>query len=384
VVIGVTLDHFAQLHVLNPQLSISRYSANAIEQKLSKLQDSIVRVFSLKNFPSPEDQAAWSQERFLVQNPIYDNEQLFIALYKKIAHILETYYRSRVQETHFAALLNDVVGWAEHIEIQGHHDIYAVILFAQKIARDRAVIEHRVDVVREICTLLQERSLLRQPQEFTLRHARWAALELSRMYSDYLLELYETLLEDMEIIAIAEQDYEAFQNYCQQHQIEVYEEYHDAIKQQLEHYVEGIALYIPDAFRMIKIAGIIAKADVICDRYKDAEESVDIFGAHVADDIHRLHDAIHIIKDEYPKLHDHYTQTLQKLTKLKGEMIKPAIKTYGEYIREPEGFWKKLPQRHSEWIPILEGAMACLESDNDLYQQCSLLKHKIDERLKDT
>lgn len=377
-----TLDHFGQLHALNPQLSLSRYSANTIEQKLSTLQDSIIRLFSLKHFPSPEDQADWSKERFLERNPIYDNEQLFIALYKKLAQVLETYYIDRIRDAHFAALLNDVVGWEEHIETHGHHDVYSIILFAQKIARDRAVIEHRVDVVREICTLLQERTLLRQPHESTPRHARWATQELSRIYSVYLLELYETLLEDMEIIAIAEQDYGAFEHYCRQHQIEVYKEYHDEIKQQLERYVEGIALYIPDAFRMIKTANIIAKADVVYDRYKDTEESVDLLGAHVADDIRKLQDANHTLKGEYPRLTNKYTQTLQKLTKLKGEMLKPAIQVYREYMRDPDTFWENLSEHQAEWIPILEGAMACLEPENDLYQKCHLLKHRIDEHLQ--
>lgn len=377
-----TLDHFAKLHALNPQLSLSRYSTNTIEQKLSTLQDSIARVFSLKRFPNPEDQADWSKVRFLEQTPVYDNEQLIIALYKKLAQILETYYVGRIRDTHFAAMLNDVVGWTEHIDIQGHHDVYAVILFAQKIARDKAVIEHRVDVVREICTLLQERMFLKQPHEFTSRHARWAALELSRIYSVYLLELYEALLEDMEIIAIAEQDYGAFKQYCQEHEIEVYKEYHDAIKEQLEHYVEGIALYIPDAFRMIKTANVITKADVICDRYKDTEESTDILGEHVIDDIRMLQGANHVLKIEYPRLTEKYTYMLQKLTKLKGEMVKPAIQVYSEYMQDAHTFWKNLPRHQAEWIPILEGAMACLEPENDLYQKCALLKHKIDERLQ--
>ena len=377
-----TLDHFAQLHALNPQLSLSRYSTNVIEQKLSKLQDSIARVFSLKRFPSPEDQADWSKERFVEHTSVHDSEQLIIELYKKTAQILETYYIDRVQETHCAALLNDVVGWTEHIEIQGHHDIYAVILFAQKIARDRAVIEHRVDVVREICTLFQERALLKQPHEFTVRHAQWAAQELSRIYSVYLLELYGALLEDMEIIAIAEQDYGAFEHYCREHEIEVYDEYHDAIKQQLERYVEGIALYIPDAFRMVKTANIITKADIIYERYKDTEESAEILGLHVADDMQRLRTATHALKGDYPRLTERYTQTLQKLTRLKGQIVKPAIQVYSEYMREQETFWKKLRDHQSDWIPALEGAMACLEPGNDLYEKCRLLKQQIDKRLK--
>jgi hypothetical protein len=374
-----TLDHFAKLHALNPQLSLSHYSCSTIEHKLSTLQESIARVFSLKRFPNPEDQADWSKVRFLEQNPIYDNEQLIIALYKKLAQILETYYVEHVRDTHFAAMLNDVVGWTEHIDIQGHHDVYAVILFAQKIARDKAVIEHRVDVVREICTLLQERSFLKQPHEFTLRHARWAAIELSRIYSVYLLELYEALLEDMEIIAIAEQDYGAFEQYCQEHEIEVYKEYHEAIKEQLEHYVEGIALYVPDAFRMIRTANVITKADVVCDRYKDIEKSIDILGEHVIDDMRKLQDANHVLKSEYPRLTDKYTAVFQKLTKLKGEMVKPAIQVYSAYMRDPDAFWEDLSAHHAEWIPTIEGAMACLEPESDLYQKCALLKHKIDE-----
>jgi hypothetical protein len=378
-----TLDHFAQLHALNPQLSLSRFSANTLEQKLLTLQDSIVRVFSLKKFSSPDDQANWSQERFLVESSIHDSEQLFIALYKKLAQVLETYYMNRVREHHFAALLNDVVGWSEHIEMQGHHDIYAVILFAQKIALDRAVIEHRVEVVRDICMLLQERSLLREPQTFSSRHARWAAIELTRIYSSYLMELYEALLEDMEIIAIAEQDYQAFEQYCHNNQIEVYEEYHDAIKEQLEKYVEGIAIYIPDAFRMIKMANIIMEGDLTCDRYKEAHTAIDILGANVAEDIRRLQHATHQIKHDYPKLAERYMQTLQKIKKLKGKLVKPAIEVYSDYTQEPVSFFERLSQHQAEWIPILEGAMACLDPDDDLYQKCKEVKTRIDQFIRD-
>lgn len=373
-----TLDHFAQLHALNPQLSLSRFSANSLEQKLLTLQDSILRVFSLKKFSNPEDKANWSKERFLVETSVHDSEQLFIALYKKIAQIVDTYYAHRVQETHFAALLNQVVGWAEHIDSQGHHDIHAVILFAEKIARDRAVIEHRVEVVREICTLLQDRSLLRSPHDFSFRHARYATLELSRIYSSYLLELYETLLEDIEIIAIAEQDYQAFERYCQANQIEVYEEYHDAIKQRLERYVEGIAIYVPDAFRMVKTANFIMKAESLYDRYKDADTTIDILGANVAEDIRYLADVARRFKDDYPKLSSRYTHILQKIKGFKGELVKPAIQVYSEYMREPEAFFEKLSQKYAEWIPALEGAMACLDPDDEFYQQCKDLKDRID------
>lgn len=374
-----TLEHFAQLHALNPQLSLSRFSANKLEQKLHTLQDSIARVFSLKKFSNPEDRANWNHERFLVESSIHDNEQLFIVLYQKLAQVLETHYVARVRERHFAALLNDVVGWSEHIDMQGHHDIYAIIMFAQKIARDRAVIEHRVEVVREICMLLQDRSLLREPQRFSSRHARWAAVELTRIYSPYLMELYEALLEDMEIIAIAEQDYGAFEQYCHQNRIDVYEEYHDAIKAQLEKYVEGIAIYIPDAFRMIKMANVIMKADSTCDRYKEANTTIDILGVNVAEDIHRLQQAIHQIKQDYPKLVERYTQTLQKIKKLKSKLVKPAIEVYSDYTKEPASFFARLSQHQAEWIPILEGAMACLDPEDDLYQKCKYLKTRIDE-----
>lgn len=373
-----TLDHFAQLHTLNPQFSLSRFSCNSLEQKLLALQQSIVRVFTLKKFPNAEDKANWSKERFLGEGGVHDNEQLFIVLYKKLAQMLGTYFVQHIETTHFAALLNQVVGWTEHIESQGHHDIHAVILFADKVARDRAVIDQRVEVVREICMLLQERSLLRSPEAFSSRHARHAALELSRIYSEYLLELYQTLLEDMEVIAIAEQDYRAFEQYCHDNQIEVYDEYHDLIKQQLEKYVEGIAIYIPDAFRMIKMANFIVNAEAMYERYKEATSAGDILGVNIANDIRQLQQTVQYVKDDYPKLFQRYNHTLQKIKKLKSDILKPAIQVYNEYMQAPTAFFEKLPDYQSDWIPILEGAMACLDPENDLYQKCQDLKSRID------
>jgi hypothetical protein len=377
-----TLDHFAQLHALNPQLSLSRFSANTIEQKLLSLQNGIVHVFTLKQFPNLAEQVRWNIERFLSPRTVQDSEQMFISLYKKLAQLLETYYVDRVRETHFAALLNEVVGWTEHIETQGHHDAHAIILFAAKVAKDKAVIEHRVEVVREICMLLQERAFLKQSQEGSLQKARNAALELSRIYSSYLLELYEILLEDMEIIAIAEQDYHAFEQYCHDQQIGVYEEYRDIIHDHLRKYVEGIAPYVPLAFRMVKTANIIMNAELTCERYKEADTAIDVLGVNLAKDIQRLQYAARKLKEHYPELSEKYVTILRKVKRLKGTLVKPAIQVYSQYMKEPEDFFEKLPHNQAEWIPILEGAMACLDPSDDLYHKCDELKTRIDEYTK--
>lgn len=374
-----TLEHFAQLHALNPQLSLSRFSANTIEQKLLSVQTSIVNVFALKHFDTLEEQANWNRSRFLSPMLILDSEQLLISLYKKVVQVLQTYYIHNVRERHFAVLLNEVVGWVEHIEIHGHHDIHAVILFAEKIAGDKAVIEHRVEIVREICTLLQERSFLKQTSGSVLQQAPDAVLQLSRIYSPYLLELYEVLLEDIEIIAISEQDYYAFERYCREHQIEVYEEYRDIIKNYLRKYVEGISIYVPPAFRMVKTTNIIVNADLICERYKEAETATDVLGVNLKEDIRILQNATHQLKEEYPDLSQKYSSTTQKVKKLKREIVKPAIQVYSQYMKEPKGFLEKLPLNQSEWLPILESAMACLEQDDDLYWKCHELKNRIDQ-----
>jgi hypothetical protein len=374
-----TLDHFAQLHALNPQFSLSRFSANTIEQKLLSLRTSITDIFSLKQFESLREQAEWHSMRFLFPTTIYDNEQLLVSLYKKLAQVLETYYVDRVRKTQFAALLNEVVGWVEHIETHGYHDIHAVILFAEKIAKNRAIIEHRVGIVREICMLLQERSFLKRTEDSTLQQTQRAASELSRIYSSYLLELYDVLLEDMEIIAISEQDYHAFEQYCREHQIEVYEEYHDIIKNRLKKYVEGIAISIPPAFHMVKTANIIVNAELTYERYKEVETIVDILGMNLTEDIRTLQHAINQLEKEYPEVSQKYSAIMQKVKTLRKEIVKPAIQVYGQYIREPREFFEKLPLNQAEWIPILESAMACLEQDDDLYWKCYELKNRIDQ-----
>ncbi len=374
-----TLDHFVQLHALNPQFSLSRFSANTIEQRLLSLRTGIARIFSLKQFATLEEQMTWNRNRFLSPTTINDSEQLLVSLYKKLSQVLETYYIDRIRKTHFAALLNEVVGWSEHIELHGHHDLHAVILFAEKIARDKAVIEHRVEIIREICMMLQDRSFLKPAQDSLPQQNQDAVLELSRIYSPYLLELYEALLEDIEIIAISEQDYHAFEKYCRENQIEVYEDYHEVIKDHLRKYVEGIAMYVPSAFRMVKTANIIVNAEVVYERYKEVDTTMEILGLNLAEDIRVLQHATGQLNEEYPKVSQKYFTTIQKVKKLKGEIVKPAIEVYSQYMQEPTEFFEKLPLTQSEWIPILESALACLESDDDLYQKCYELKQRIDQ-----
>ena len=374
-----TLDHFAQLHTLNPQFSLSRFSAHTLEQKLLAVGAGVLQTFSRKPFRNVDEKALWYRERFLNPLPNVDPEQLFVALHKKLAQLVETYSVNRVRDTHFAALLNQVAGWSEHIEMHGHHDIYAVILFAEKVARDKAVIEYRVEVVREICTVLLERAFLKHAQDGSLKEARNAAFDLSRIYSSYLLELYAALLEDMEIIAVSEQDYHAFEKYCHQNQIEVYEEYHEVIKAHLRRYVEDIAIYVSSACRIVQTANLIINAEMIVDQYREVETAADALGLHLAEAIRVLQRAVHQLKADYPKLAQQYVVTLQKVKKLKGDIVKPAIKVYSQYLQEPGQFLEKLPANQTAWMPIIETAMACLEPDDDLYQKCAELKAQMDQ-----
>lgn len=374
-----TLDHFNQLHILNPQFSVSRFSANTIEHRLRALGDSIIACFALKPFATPQEKSKWHLERFIRRPGFQDVEQTFLTLYQKLAQVQETYFTGNVRKTNFASMLNEVVGWSEHIEIHGHHDIHAVILFAEKIARDIAVIEQRVEVVRDIGVLLHEQAFLSSSSESDPQHLSGIAMELSRIFSPYLLELYDALLEDVEILVIAQQDYEAFEKYCLGHNIELYDEYHDALRYHLQKYGTIITTDIPSACQIIKMANAIVRAEYLCERYKDADNPFDILGMQLTEDIHALQHAIHFFQKTHPDLAEKYLVTLQKVRKLKGEIVKPAIRLYGQYIQSPDAFLEQLPNKHAQWLPILESALACLQPNDDLYQKCSLLKEWIDE-----
>jgi hypothetical protein len=65
--------------------------------------------------------------------------------------------------------------------------------------------------------------------------------------------------------------------------------------------------------------------------------------------------------------------------KLRGELVKPAIWLYSQYVNEPTEFFEKLPLKQAEWIPTLESAMACLDPGDDLYRKCHELKARIDQ-----
>ncbi|GAK57479.1 hypothetical protein U27_04446 [Candidatus Vecturithrix granuli] len=373
-----TLDHFAKLHVLNPQFSLSRFSASYVERELLALQTSISQVFTNRPFTSVSEQVEWHRQRFLSSAGRRDNEHLAIMLLHKIAQLLDTYYVERIRRMHFAAVLNEFVGWSEHIETHGHHDVHAVILFAEKIARDQAVLDHRAEVVREICLLVQERVFLTTPAEEAEMLLPTTALEFSQVYSPYLLELYETLLEDMEIVAIAQQDYAAFERYCQQQEIEVYEEYHDALKTHLKESIALIAADISSTLQTIQAANLLVQADQIYRRYADVETPAEILGQNLSHDIGLLKRTIQHFKGALPARAQEYATVLQKVKKLRGDIMKPAIEVYGEYLNNPTEFFQQLPQRQAVWIPILESALACLEQEDELYQKCAHLKTQID------
>ena len=377
-----TLDHFIQLHTFNPQFSLSRFSAHYIEKKLSFLKDSISKILRQKDFPSIEEQVKWNIQRFVHPNPANsDNEQVLILLYKRAVQVLESYYVDSIQETHTAAILNEFVGWVEHIDTHGHHDIHGVIIFAEKVARDNAVIQHRVEMVRDICLFIQERSPLLASQgaavdqELVVR----TAFELSQVYSAYLLRLYEALLEDMEIIVISNWDYHAFEIYCRENDIDIYEEYHDVLKEHFREYVDIISADISSLLELMRTANIIIGAEAAYKRYSELELPEEAIGESLSRDIHILERAIHKIGMVFGDVCEQYTATLQKLKRFKGDIIRPAIVVYGEYMRSSKDFFEKLSSKQTEWIPILDSALACLEPDDDFYRKCRRLKDKIDE-----
>lgn len=374
-----TLDHFAKLHVLNPQFSLSRFSASYVERELLSLQTNINQVLTKRIFNSVNEQAEWNRQRFLSSGDRRDTEQLLITLSHKIAQLLDTYYAERIRNTHFAALLNEFVGWSEHIETHGHHDVHAVILFAEKIARDQAILDHRTDVVREICLLLQERVFLSIPAGDGADLFATTAMELSRVYSPYLLDLYETLLEDMEIVAIAQQDYSAFEKYCHQQDIEVYEEYHSTIKTHLKESIELIAADISSTLQAVRAANLLVDADRIYKRYADVEMASEVLGQNLSKDMRVLKRTIHQFQETFPTRTQEYAAILQKIKKLRGEIMKPAIEVYGEYLNNPTEFFQQLPQHQATWIPILDSALACLERKDEFYQKCYQLKTQIDQ-----
>ena len=377
-----TLDHFIQLHTFNPQFSLSRFSAHYIEKKLSTLKDSISQLLRQKKFPSIEEQVKWNIQRFVHPNPSHgDNEQVLIRLYKRLVQVLESYYVDNVRKTHTAAILNEFVGWVEHIDMHGHHDIHGVIIFAEKVARDNAVIQHRVEVVRDICVIFRERSPLSaakgaQPdQKLIIR----TAFALSRVYSPYLLQLYEALLEDMEIIVISARDYHAFELYCQENDIDIYEEYHDVLKEHFREYGNIISSELSLLLELTRTANIIVNAEAIYKRYNDRELPEEVIGENLSRDIRILERAVHKIDPVFADICEQYVETLQKLKTFKGDIIKPAIVVYGEYLRSSQDFFKKLSSKQTEWIPILDSALASLEPDDDFYRKCYRLKEKINE-----
>ena len=374
-----TLEHFAKLHILNPQFSLSRFSGAYIERELLSVQASIQQVFGQRKFATIQEQVEWNRARYLSTSGARDSEQILVTLSHKIAQLLETYYSERIREKHFAAILNELVGWSEHIEIHGHHDVHAIIVFAEKIARDDAVLDHRTEAVREICLLLQERVFLQVLAETPAHILPLTALELSRVYSPYLLELYEALLEDMEIVAIAQQDYSAFEQYCYNNNIEIYEEYRDMIKNHLKESVGLIPADISSTLQIVKAANVIVRAERLYKRYVDVEEPSEVLGQNLSKDIRTLKQAAHQFKEAFPERAQEYTAILHKVKKFKGEIMKPAIQVYGEYLQNSAEFFQQLPQHQSEWIPILESALACLEQEDELYKKCFQLKSEIDK-----
>ncbi|PIE35351.1 hypothetical protein CSA56_04560 [candidate division KSB3 bacterium] len=379
-----TLDHFITLHSLNPQFSLSRFSAHYIDKKLSALWESIAEVFQKKEFATLEAKVKWHVDRFVHPHPVcFDNEQSLIVLYKKLVQVLKTYYAEHVRDTRIVAVLNEFVGWVEHIDTQGHHDVHAVIIFAEKVARDSALIQHRVEVVRDIGALIGEQLLLQDTQELSEEMSLHAALRLSQLYSPYLLELYESLLEDMEIIAISNQDYHAFERYCCQHDIDMYEEYHDVLQGHFQEYVEIIAVDVFSVLGVLRQTNLLVRAEELHRRFLDFEVPEEVLGENLSQDAHVLEEAVHTLRRVFPDMAQQYAETLKKVRQLKGAIMKPAIGVYGEYLSSPSDFFERLPDNQARWISILDSALACLDQHDDFYQKCCQLRKEIDEFIID-
>lgn len=375
-----TLDHFIQLHTLNPQFSLSRFSTHYIEKTLSTHVETLSKIFRRKEFSSVEQQVEWNFTRFIAPRQETDSEQTLISLYKKIAQTLETYYADRVRSMHIAAILNEYVGWAEHIQTHGHHDVHGVIIFAEKVARNNAIIDQRVELVKEICQTLAEHAFPSSRPPASDLELTQTAYDLSRMYSIYLLELYQSLLEDMEIIALANKDYRAFEAYCHEHDIDIYEEYRDVLQAHFHDYMEMIDADISACLHLIKTATLIVSAEMTNRRYIDLEVPEEVVGENLSRDIRILERAVRQLRGGFPEIIEPCRRTLQKIRKFKGEIVKPAIEVYGAYMRSPQEFFKHAPQQQTRWIPILDSALACLEPHDEFYQKCRDLKTKIDEQ----
>ncbi len=375
-----TLDHFITLHSLNPQFSLSRFSAHYIDKKLSLLWESISKVLRKKEFVSLKEQVKWNIERFVHPHPAdLDNEQLLICLYKKLVQVLRTYYAEYVKEMHIVAVLSEFVGWMEHIDTQGHHDVHAVIIFAEKVARDSAVINHRVEAVRDICAHIGDQLLRQSSRDVSEEASLHAALRVSQLYSPYLLELYKALLEDMEIIAISNRDYHAFERYCHQHDIDLYEEYHYVLQGHFQEYVDMIAADIFTILTLLRQANLIVRAETLHRQFLDFEVPEEVLGENLSQDVHVLEQAVRMLMRVFPDMGQQYAATLKKVKQFKGAIMKPAIGVYGEYLRAPAEFFKRLPENQSRWIPVLDSALACLDQNDDLYQKCRQLRKEIDE-----
>jgi hypothetical protein len=151
------------------------------------------------------------------------------------------------------------------------------------------------------------------------------------------------------------------------------------IKNHLREYIELIAGDISSALRILKIANLFVHAEHIYKRYLDVDTLTEVLGENLSDDIRMLDRAIQQLKNDQPELSQKYAVISQKIKRMKGEIMKPAIQVYGEYLKDPMGFFRLLPKNQATWIPILDSALACLEPDDDLYQKCQQLKKGIDE-----
>ncbi len=375
--VSSTLDHFIQLHTLNPQFSLSRFSAHYIEKTLSASSETISALFHRKEFASVEAQVEWNFTHFIAPRPNGSNEQLLVNIYKKISQTLDTYYAERVRNMHIAAVLNECVGWTEHINTHGHHDVHGVIIFAEKVARDSAVVDQRVELVKEICQSLTEKVVI--PDISDEAEIVRTASALGQMFSFYLLDLYQALLEDLEIIALADKDFRIFEAYCREHDIDIYEEYQDVLQTHFHNYVQIVNEDILTSLELVRTANLILAADATHKRYLDIEIPEEIVGENLSRDMRMLEQAIQKLRRGFPEAVDGYWTTLQKIRKFKGEIIKPAIEVYGTYLRSQQDFFKQLSQHQTRWIPILDSALACLDPQDDFYQKCQKLKEKIDQ-----
>jgi hypothetical protein len=296
-----SMEEFYRKALLNPRFTPNSPQVKTLEGSILSLQQDLLEVLDTSSPIPLVDKANWIIERYLSENKPQDRLQQLVSFSINLYKFLKTGFFAQIEETPFLTMLIEVAGWTEHLTSQGSNDPSSVILFGAKLAKDQEALQSRIKLAQDICLYIWGLS----------------TEEIGRSFFKDQLQFYKLLLEDLEIILVANDDPGLFRTYCEENDIEIYEEYQDVIKKKLEAYATNFPFNLHEIIERLNIAIIISSAEQIIRQYENVRGSGDTKDLNLKADQYLLEGIIRSLRQEYPGVLNRCRTTIERIRRLR-------------------------------------------------------------------